>query len=246
VGGPGSDLGKPAGSIAPIMYWQEDTKNNTPNVTDDVVDLVFTLRCKCLPVDHVYSLFEAVQIVLPWLQEEPVAGLHAVNVAASGNGWVRPGDPHALLHLSKRTRFELRVPRHRIADAKKLAGKKLDVCGYVFELCSVSERHLSPVTTLFSRHLVAERELTEEEDVLNWVSAQLTEQGITPRKMLCGIRHSINIPEKNIGTRSLMIAGLEAEESLWLQQHGLGPYRHLGCGLFIPHKNITDLRKEKD
>jgi len=228
------------------MYWQEDTKNNTPNVIDDVVDLVFTLRCKCLPVDHVYSLFEAVQVVLPWLQEESVAGLHAVNVAASGNGWMRPDDPHALLHLSKRTRFELRVPRHRIADAKKLVGKKLDVCGYAFELRSVSERPLSSITTLFSRHLVAERELTEEEDVLNWVSAQLTKQGITPRKMLCGTRHSIKIPEKNIGTRSLMITGLEVEESLWLQQHGLGPYRHLGCGLFIPHKNITDLRKEKE
>jgi len=228
------------------MYWQEDTKNITSHITDDVVDLVFTLRCKCLPVDHVYSLFEAVQAVLPWLEEEPAAGMHAVNVAASGNGWMRPDDPHSLLHLSKRTRFELRVPKHRIADAKKLAGEKLDVCGYVFELHSVRERPLSSITTLFSRHLVAEQELADEEDVLHWVSAQLTDQGITPRKMLCGTGHSIKTPEKNINTRSLMIADLEIEESLWLQQHGLGPYRHLGCGLFIPHKDITDLRKETE
>jgi len=228
------------------MYWQEDTKHITPHITDDVVDLVFTLRCKCLPVDHVYSLFEAVQTVLPWLKEEPAAGIHAVNVASSGNGWVRPNDPHALLHLSKRTRFELRTPKHRIADAKKLAGEKLDVCGYIFELHSVSERSLSSITTLFSRHLVAEQELTDEEDVLHWVSSQLTDQGITPRKMLCGTEHSIKTPEKNINTRSLMIADLEIEESLWLQQHGLGPYRHLGCGLFIPHKDITDLRKETE
>jgi len=228
------------------MYWQEDTKNKTLCVTDDVVDLVFTLRCKCLPVDHVYSLFKAVQTVLPWLQEEPAAGMHAVNVAASGNGWMRPNDPHALLHLSKRTRFELRVPGHRIADAKKLVGEKLDVCGYVFALHSVHERPLSTITTLFSRHLVAEPELMDEEEILHWVSAQLTEQGITPRKMLCGTRHSIKTPEKNIDTRSLMIADLETEESLWLQQHGLGPYRHLGCGLFIPHKDITDLNKETE
>ncbi len=226
------------------MYWQEDTKSNTPKVTDDVVDLVFTLRCQCLPVDHVYALFEAVQTVLPWLQEEPGAGLHAMNVAASGNGWVRPKDPDALLYLSKRTRFELRVPRHRIADAKKLVGKKLDVCGYVFALLSVRKRPLSTMTTLFSRHLVSGPELTDEEDILRWVSAQLIEQGITPRKMLCGTGHSIATPEKNIATRSLMIADLEVEESLWLQQHGLGLHRHLGCGLFIPHKGITDLRKE--
>jgi len=228
------------------MYWQEGIKNKTLNVTDEVVDLVFTLRCKCLPVDHVYSLFEAVQTVLPWLQEEPAAGIHAVNVAASGNGWMRPDDPDALLYVSKRTRFELRVPRHRVADAKKLAGEKLDVCGYAFELYSVSERPLSTITTLFSRHLVTEQALMDEEEVLHWVSAQLTEQGITPRKMLCGTRHSIKTPEKNIGTCSLMVADLEVEESLWLQQHGLGPWRHLGCGLFIPHKDIAGLNKENE
>jgi len=228
------------------MYWQENTNNKTVQVTDDVVDLVFTLRCTCLPVDHIYTLFEAVKTVLPWLQEEPVAGIHAVNVAASGNGWVRPSDPQALLHLSKRTRFELRVPRHRIADAKKLAGKTLDVCGYVFALHSVSERPLSMMTTLFSRHLVAGPELMDEEDMLRRVSSQLAEQGIMPRKMLCGTGHSIATPEKTIETRSLMIAGLEVEESLWLQQHGLGLYRHLGCGLFIPHKGIIDLRKETE
>ncbi len=228
------------------MYWQEGIKNKTLNVADEVVDLVFTLRCKCLPVDHVYSLFGAVQTVLPWLQEEPAAGIHAVNVAVSGNGWMRPDDPDALLYLSKRTRFELRVPRHRVADAKKLVGEKLNVCGYAFELHSVSERPLSTITTLFSRHLVTEQALTDEEEVLNWVSAQLTEQGITPRKMLCGTRHSIKTPEKNIGTCSLMVADLEVEESLWLQQHGLGPWRHLGCGLFIPHKDITGLNKENE
>jgi len=43
-----------------------------------------------------------------------------------------------------------------------------------------------------------------------------------------------------------MIADLEVEESLRLQQKGLGPYRYLGCGLFIPHKGIDDIRKKKD
>lgn len=228
------------------MYWQEDTKNEEHKVPDDVVDLVFALRCKCLPVDHVYALFEAVQTVLPWLKEETNAGLHAVNVAASSNGWIRPNEPQALLHLSKRTRFELRVPKHRIDDAKKLVGETLDVCGHEFELRSVSERPLSVLTTLFARHLVADEELVDEEDVLRWVSSKLKENGITPRKMLCGTTHSIETPEKNISTRSLMIADLEVEESIWLQQHGLGPYRHLGCGLFIPHKGIDDIRKDTE
>lgn len=233
------------------MYWQEDDKNETPRVTDDVVDLVFSLRCKYLPVDHVYPLFQAVQNVLPWLEEEPAAGMHAVNVATSGNGWIRPDDPQALLHLSKRTRFELRVPKHRIDDAKKLVGETLDICGYAFELHSVSERSLSLLTTLFSRYLTTGKELLDEEEMLHWVSVQLKAQGIMPRKMLCGIEHFIEVPaaiqpEKKIHARSLMIADLDIEESLWLQKYGLGPYRHLGCGLFIPHKGIESLRNEKE
>lgn len=228
------------------MYWQEDTQQETTLITDDVVDLVFALRCKCLPVDHVYALFKAVHEVLPWLVDEPQAGLHTVNVAASGNGWIRPDDPNALLYLSKRTRFELRVPKHRIEDARQLEGKTLDVGGHSFELQSANERVLSDITTLFARHLATDDELVDEEAMLDWVSSCLKAQGITPRKMLCGTEHIIATPDKKISTRSLMIADMEVEESLHLQQQGLGPYRHLGCGLFIPHKNINDLRNNKD
>ena len=228
------------------MYWQEDEIEETPRVTDEVVDLVFKLQCKCLPVDHVYPLYEAVEKVLPWLQDEPHAGMHEVHVAASGNGWQRPEGSQALLHLSKRTRFELRVPKHRVDDAKKLVGEKLNVCGYAFELSSVSERPLSTLSTMFARYLATEDDLAGEEDVLRWVSTELKKQGITPRKMLCGTEHIIETPEKNLRTRSLMIAELEADEAIWLQQHGLGPYRHLGCGLFIPHRDIKALSNPED
>ncbi|MDH3609566.1 MAG: hypothetical protein OEQ24_10045 [Gammaproteobacteria bacterium] len=39
-------------------------------------------------------------------------------------------------------------------------------------------------------------------------------------------------------TRSLMIDGLKIEESIYLQQRGLGEGRLVGCGLFMPHKGI--------
>jgi hypothetical protein len=43
-----------------------------------------------------------------------------------------------------------------------------------------------------------------------------------------------------------MLAGLTLEESLALQRHGLGAKRKLGCGVFIPHKDIADLRSRSD
>jgi len=32
----------------------------------------------------------------------------------------------------------------------------------------------------------------------------------------------------------VLIEGLTAEESLTVQEHGLGGRRHMGCGLFVP------------
>ena len=39
-------------------------------------------------------------------------------------------------------------------------------------------------------------------------------------------------------TRALLVADLSPEESVKLQQLGLGKDRLLGCGLFVPHKGI--------
>ena len=109
------------------MYWEDDKQSEKNYVVDDVVDLVFSIQCKCLPVDHIHALSESVQDVLPWLRDESSAGVHSIYGAASGNGWIRPEEPDALLHLSRRTKFELRVPEHRVDDARQLEGKTLNV-----------------------------------------------------------------------------------------------------------------------
>jgi hypothetical protein len=36
-----------------------------------------------------------------------------------------------------------------------------------------------------------------------------------------------------------MLHALSPEQSLRLQQHGLGPQRLLGCGIFVPHKSAA-------
>ena len=224
------------------MYWEDDEKTNEITAEEEAVDLVFGLNGRCLPVDHIFALSQAVQEILPWLVDEPEAGLHTINVATSGNGWIRPEDPNALLHLSKRTRLELRVPAHRVNDAKKLEGAKLDVAGNSLEIKTATERSLKKLTTLFSRALATDQDIASEEQVLDWVYGELDALDIKPRKMMCGTENFIATPT----ARSLMIAELEVDESLRLQAKGLGPYRHLGCGLFIPHKGIDDIRKKKE
>jgi len=57
---------------------------------DEVVDAVFAIECRSLPVDHAWALSAAIQAALPWFADEPQAGLHTVHGAASGAGWMRP------------------------------------------------------------------------------------------------------------------------------------------------------------
>ena len=210
----------------------------------DIVDAVFAIACRTLPVDHAYALQQAIQEALPWFAEEPLAGLHTVHGAASGSGWMRPEGADALLQLSHRARLALRLPRHRLEDAEALLGRTLQVAGWPLRVEKMALRPLSRITTLFSRCVV----LAEGDETV-FVSAAIAELGalgIQPGEMLCGRLTSIATPGLTLQTRSLMLAGLTLEQSVLLQQHGLGAERKLGCGLFIPHKDIGDLRSRSN
>jgi len=227
------------------MHWEENTPAEEAAVPDTVVDAVFSISCRNLPVDHAYALSQAIQRALPWFANEARAGLHIIHVAGSGNGWRRPADPTALLHLSRRTKLALRIPKERIAGAGALINQTLDVDGHALQVDKITLRPLSRITTLFSRHVV----ITTGDDEAGFLQAaadELRALGILPRKMLCGLTTPIATPAHTLQTRSLMIAGISPGESVLLQQQGLGSERKLGCGLFLPHKDINDLRRGQE
>lgn len=225
------------------MYWSDD-KDKQPEfaVPDDVVDLAFRLKCPILPLDHAHALSQAIREVLPWMQEEAQAGLHLIHGAASGNGWYRPEDTeNELLHLSRRTRMRLRLPKHRLEEAKSLEGKTLDIEGHPLEMGKTEVFMLSSLPTLFARYVITD-EGKDEEAFLEEAATKLKILGIPCRKMLAGITHKLNFPEGAVFTRSLMVAELEPEQSIRLQQQGLGEGRDFGCGLFLPHKGIKPVK----
>lgn len=227
------------------MYWQEGKDNENYLVPDNIVDVVFNIACRALPVDHAYVLSQEIARVLPWFLEEEGAGLHTVHGAESGNGWMRPANPGDLVYLSRRTKLVLRLPKHRLSDAAKLTGASLDIAGNAMTVETSTVRPLSTLSTIFSRFVVS-AEGMDESAFLKLAVEQLNRIGINPKKMLCGMENTIATPGRNIHTRSLMLAELSADESVRLQQHGLGAERSLGCGLFIPHKDIKELRQALD
>lgn len=225
------------------MYWEENKPQQEFAVNDQVVDVAFNISCRTLPVDHAYALSQSIQRALPWFANEDGAGLHTIHAADSGNGWMRPEDPQALLYLSQRIKLVLRLPKRRVDAAGALVGQTLDVAGHGLRIDKMTVRPLWRITTLFSRY-VAICSDDDESAFLKAAIEQLGALGVRPTKMLCGLMTNIATPEGTLKTRGLMLAELTFDESMLLQQHGLGPQRKLGCGLFLPHKDIGEVRRK--
>jgi len=229
------------------MYWEDEKDENTPYVVpDEVVDLVYRINCRSLPLDHAHSFSTAIRDHLSWIDEEERAGIHLIHGAESGNGWIRPDDAsNELLHLSHRSRMTLRVPKHRIEDAHQLSGQTLDIDGHSLEVGKANVKLFSTLPTQFARYVVVPEGLEheDEEAFMAYAVEQLRELEIKVRKLLCGRAHAIRHPDGDLHTRSLMLADLEVEEAVTLQQRGIGEHRTMGCGLFIPHKGIRAVHK---
>jgi CRISPR-associated protein Cas6 len=230
-----------------MMFWKEDETLDDLQVPDDIVDVLFALDCKRIPVDHAHLLCSALQAALPWIVEEPGMALHTIHVAGSQNGWQRPAHgTDSELILSRRTKLTIRAPRTRVADIlSQLPGSQLELGGYPLTVGAGKVKPLTKDATLFARYVVTGTGMEEdqdEQDFLLAVARALAGMGIQIRKALCGKTTALATPDGPLPTRSLMLADLTMNESIRLQQNGLGTHRLMGCGIFIPHKGIDSVK----
>ncbi len=221
------------------MLWQEDKKTEAYVVPDTVADLSFRVDCKMVPLDHAQELSDAILEILPWMADEPQAGVHMIHGASTGNGWQRPEEDtnDGCIYLSRRSRMRIRMPKHRHEDAAALVGQTIRLGEHDLTFGDFQVKQFSPQSTLFSRYVITGDDESEEAFVSR-VSAEMKDMGITLRKALCGIGHQFNLAEGPVNTMSIMVADLDPEEAVTLQQQGLGDAQKMGFGLFIPHKGI--------
>lgn len=200
------------------------------------VDLLFPVLGSSLPTDHGYALYSCLSHQLPCLHDGGLKfGMATITGRHVGGGMLQL-DP-------RKSRLRLRLSAADIPQVLPLAGRGLDVMGHRIRLGVPQIQALHPAPALIAR-TVAIKNATEPQPFLD-----------AARKMLdaANIGGSLSVPEHRArdgstrairrvlrikGVRivcfSLLVEGLEPEESLRLQDSGLGGRRHLGCGLFVP------------
>lgn len=236
------------------MLWIEKEQNPVFKVPDDVQDLSFRIQCKELPIDHSFALAEAIQNILPWMADEPNAAIHAIHGAASGNGWNRPDNPiNQKLQLSRRTRLYIRLPKHRLEDAKYLCDKRLMVEDCEIHIDRCQPRPLVISSTLFARS-VCDPHVEDETAFTEQIVAQLKARNIHITRILYGLLHQLSTgpskqdPENRatLNARSVLLTDLEPRDCVALQQMGLGQHRLMGCGIFLPHKSLAAVGQSQE
>lgn len=231
------------------MFWQDSNEQQTFEVDETVIDLLFSIKCRELAVDHAYHLSQAILSLLPWIKHDPRTAIHNIHLAGTQNGWERPDPGQGQnLMLSHRTKLVIRTPSEKSDEIQaRLQGAELMIGEFPMVVGKSKTRKLSKQGTIFTRFLVLEDgELDDETAFMRRVIGQLAAQGIPVKKALAGICTEIMTEQGPISTQSIMFSGLSPQHSVKLQQEGLGPGRHMGCGIFIPHKGIESVKQAED
>jgi len=202
-----------------------------------VVDLCFPTLGETIPVDHGYALYGAISRHLgPEFHERDGVGLFSITGLRTSP---------LLLKITDRSFLRIRIHAERIGMLLRLSGQRLEIDGHRIQLGVPRTFALSPACVLSAR-IVTIKGFKEPQPFLEAVQRQLDTHGIKGKPSIplrsAGervgepVRRVMRIKDKKIVGFGLTISELTAEESLVLQEKGLGGRRHMSCGLFLPCK----------
>ena len=208
-----------------------------------ILDILFRVIGTEVPADHGYALFGALSRIMEsdddrWLHGNPAIGLHTIRGAPGGPGRYLLGDG---------ARLGLRLPTELVPRTLKLAGMSIELDGCRVRLGVAQTRALIPATTLHCRIATTrnghdparfDAEIARQAAALDLhgriFPVPRREPGSAARDPS---RHVVRIHDKRVVGYALLATELTAEESIRLQERGLGGRRRMGCGVFVPVGN---------
>ena len=189
------------------------------------LDLEFPVfSMSAIAVDHGYYLYAGLSRAHTPVHSENGIAVHPITGRQIGD---------RMLQLMPWSSVKIRTPQERIGDLVGLAGKTVTIGDRQVRLGVPKVRGLEPATALRSR-LVTIKGFMDAETFAQAVRRQLDALEISERVILTiGKRRTINIRDKEVVGFEVTLEALTAEESIALQEQGLGGRRHMGCGVFV-------------
>lgn len=206
------------------------------------IDLAFSLvSTHPLPADHGYLLYSAVSRMLPETHQADGYGIHPIRGRQLGG---------RTLQLDEHSRLVIRTDAEQIARFLPLSGKSLQLLGRTLRLGVPQVRSLVPASALYSRlvtikltDVAAQPSPVASNAFVAAVRRQLGDLAVSPEVSLSlGKRRTVRIKDKEVVGYEVLLDSLTAEESITIQEHGLGGRRHMGCGIFVPFRGSEDRR----
>jgi CRISPR-associated protein Cas6 len=205
-----------------------------------MVNLYYPVLGTTLPTDHGYALYGALARALPTLHEAgprllvgPILGQYV-------------GDRTLRLE-PKRSHLRLRLSAEDIGKVLPLAGKALEVDRHKIRLGVPRVMALEPAPTLVARMSLV-KGFKEPEPFLEAVRRQLGGLGVAAEASIPLVRkgphqgkprrHVIQVKEQRLVGFTVVLTGLRQEHSIAVQEHGLGGKQRMGCGFFVPVKEV--------
>jgi CRISPR-associated endonuclease/helicase Cas3 len=200
-------------------------------------DFSFPVQGEAIPGEHHYLLHGCLSQLIPEFH-----GPQGVLRFAPING---DREKVGLLRIMEKSRLRVRVPVDHVVTVLKLAGQSLSLGEHRIRLGNPTVLPLIPAPLLAAK-VVTFRNAEEPGRFLEVAKMRLLEFGIqgepgipiTEKGRHAGEprRQVIRIKGSRIVGFALQVAGLTAEESILLQETGLGGRTRMGCGFFLPHR----------
>ncbi|MGK7961227.1 type I-MYXAN CRISPR-associated protein Cas6/Cmx6 [Crocosphaera sp.] len=194
------------------------------------VDLKFPLFGDTIPFNHGYPLYGAISHQFPVIHDLETLSIHPITG--------KPEFPH-LLHLTEDSSLCLRLPINQVPLIYRLAGKTLTLNQHKIRLGLPESQFITPHHHLYSR-LVVIKGFDDPQPFLEAAQRQLNQRNITANLSLITrpqgepIRRIIKVKKRTLVGYGVKISDLNEQDSISLQEQGIGGKHKMGCGVFLP------------
>ena len=200
--------------------------HDAPHPLSQTIQVAFPVRGDGIPLDHGHALFTSLSRlpgVGPWLRDSDSIAIHPIHGQDTGAGWLR---------LTPVSRLVLGIAPDDLPRVLPLAGQEIRLEGRCIALGDPHTRLLDPAASLHSR-LVTLGEDADEPRFLAEIARELFSLEIQGELAL-GTRRALRILDQTLMGFAVTVHGLSGEDSVHLQEAGLGAWRKLGAGVFTP------------